>query len=175
MKILVTGAPGTGKTFLVQRAQDIGRDNFYDTDAVKGLCEWRNYATGKVIGPVEHVKPIGGEVWYETNGWYWIKSKMDELTAGVTNPVVCGSADNVMEFYDYFDRIILLYKSREDIVSNLMQPGREQQNGKDPRHHERILKWQNKLLETTKPHNPVIIKDNNIQSVFQKIDELIKS
>lgn len=175
MKVLVTGAPGTGKSFLVKYAYKQGYDNFFDTDEVKNLCEWRDYETGTVIGPVEFVNPKGGESWYQQNGWYWKKTKMNQLTASVDDPVVCGSADNVMDFYGFFDKIVLLYKSRKDIVSNLTQPGREQPNGKDPEHHERILKWQEKLLQTTRPFNPIIISENDVGAVFRKISDIIKA
>jgi hypothetical protein len=86
-KVLVTGAPGTGKTALVEYAKKHGRNNFFDTDLVKGLCEWREYATGKVIGDVESVVPKGGEAWYRTYGWYWKSDKMDELLLSVDSPV----------------------------------------------------------------------------------------
>lgn len=175
MKLLITGTPGSGKTFLVQYAHEHAGRNYFDTDAVKGLCEWRDYKTGDVVGAIEDIEPTGGELWYKTNGWYWKKSRMDELAASVSNPVICGSADNVMDFYGYFDKIALLYKSREDIVSNLTQPGREQPNGKDPAHHDRILKWQDRLLETLKPHAPIIITDNDIRIVFHKVSSLMVS
>lgn len=175
MKVLVTGAPGTGKSFLVRYAHERGYDNFFDTDEVKNLCEWRDYETGTIIGPVESVNPTGGESWYQQNGWYWKKPKIDELLASSGNIVICGSADNVMEFYPIFDKIILLYKNREDIVSNLMQPGREQANGKDPEHHERIWKWQEKLLQTTAPFNPMIINENNVGTTLSKIADVISS
>lgn len=172
MKILVTGAPGTGKTTLVEYAIGHGADNFLDTDKLKGLCEWRSYETGNVLGSVEDTEPQGGESWYKTCGWYWIKSRMNEITTQVDDPIICGSADNVMEFYNYFDKVVLLYKSREDLVSNLLQPGREQPNGKSPEHHERILLWQEKLLSTLKPYSPLIIEDNNIETVFNKVSAI---
>lgn len=174
MKILVIGAPGSGKTSLVEYAREQGYDNFFDTDDIKGLCEWREYATGMVIGDVNTVEPVGGETWYKTNGWYWLPSKIDELLNSTDNPIVCGSADNVMDFYGHFDRVVLLYKSREDIVHNLLQPGRKQANGKDPKHHDRILKWQEKLLESSRSYDPLLITENNTSTVFKKIIEAIK-
>jgi hypothetical protein len=54
-------------------------------------------------------------------------------------------------------------------VHNLLQLGREQANSKDPEHHNRILKWQEKLLETATPYKPVIIGDNEIDLVFEKV------
>src|SRR5436309_3480872 len=124
MKLLVTGAPGTGKTVLVEYAHRYEYDNFFDTDMVIGLCEWREYTTGKVIGFVEEVTPLTGDEWYRTYGWYWKFAKLQEILQSTANPVICGSADNIMDFYSLFDKIVLLYKSREDIVNNLLTPGR---------------------------------------------------
>jgi hypothetical protein len=92
----------------------------------------------------------------------------------IHGPVVCGPVDNVMEFYDTFDKIVLLFKSREDIVSNLLRPGREQPNGKDPAHHDRILHWQEKLRDSLKDYSPVIVSDNTISVMFDKIMRLLK-
>lgn len=59
MKVLVTGAPGTGKTALVEYALKQGDKNYFDLDEIDGLCEWREYATGKVIGSVATIQPHG--------------------------------------------------------------------------------------------------------------------
>ena len=174
MNILVTGAPGSGKTFLVNYARKNGQQIFIDTDDVEGLCEWRKYKTGELVGPVETVNPTGGEKWYKTNGWYWNEHKLKELIDKPGDCAVCGSADNIMDFYPLFDKIVLLYKNTDDLISNLMQPGREQPNGRDPAHHARLLKWQEHLLETSQKYHPVIIVDNNIGTIFEKINRLFR-
>jgi hypothetical protein len=104
MKTLITGAPGTGKTTLVEYANSHGYDNYFDTDKVPGLCEWREYATGKVIGDTDVVAPSGGEAWYRTYGWYWKKAIIDELLDSVPDPVVCGSRNyknNLTSLFPY--------------------------------------------------------------------------
>ena len=173
MKTLITGAPGTGKTTLVEYARQHGSMNFFDTDKVSGLCEWREYATGKVIGDVEGVEPVGGEQWYRTNGWYWKQDKMNELLRSIPDPIVCGSADNVMDYYGAFDRIVLLHKSREDIVHNLTRPERDQANGKDPVHYDRILRWQEKLEESLKPFHADLVSDNTIPAMFERVQSIL--
>jgi len=173
MKTLVVGAPGTGKSTLVATAHRHGYINFFDTDKVVGLCEWRAYATGAVVGDIEVVTHPGTEAWYQTNGWYWKADKLCELLASAEDPVVCGSADNVAEFYGWFDQIILLRKSRADIVHNLTQPDRHQPNGKDPAHYDRILRWQDKLTDSLKGSRPIIVSSNTIEGMFEEVARLI--
>jgi ribosomal protein S18 acetylase RimI-like enzyme len=173
VKLLVTGAPGSGKTTLVQYAHKHGASYFYDPDEIAGLCEWREYATGKVVGPAESVKPTGGEQWYRTNGWYWSETKMSELLSSAPDVVICGSADNIFDFYPGFDKIVLLYKSRADLVSNLLQPGRAQANGKDPAHHGRILEWQEKLRKSLKSYDPIIIEKNDSAMAYRQIQQML--
>lgn len=175
MKLLVTGTPGSGKTALVEYALKHGCNNFFDSDTVKDLCEWREYASGKVVGSVETITPVGGDSWYTANGWYWKPEKIEQLLSRVKNPVICGSADNIADFFSKFDRIILLYKSREDIVSNLMQPERDQPNGKDPENHHRILQWQETLFEAVKPFDPLIITSNVVSTIFEKVSRVLNT
>ena len=54
MNFLLTGTPGSGKIALVNYADRLGDKRFFDTDSVVGLCEWREFETGNVLGPVEN-------------------------------------------------------------------------------------------------------------------------
>ena len=173
MKVLVTGAPGTGKTHLVDYAIKHGDTRFFDTDKVQGLCEWREYQTGTVVGPVESVTPTGGDSWYRANGWYWKEDVLEHVMGKAEDIVVCGSSDNIFDCLKYFGFIVLLYKDHSDLVRNLMQPGRDQINGTDPDHHDRIFKWQEKLLVGTKKYNPLIFTHNNVEGLYQQIVSIL--
>ena len=53
MSTLITGTPGSGKTTLVNYAKSQGDRRFCDADDMPGLCEWREFASGKTIGLVD--------------------------------------------------------------------------------------------------------------------------
>jgi len=176
MNILVIGAQGSGKTTLVNYAIKQGKVNYIDTDYVEGLNEWRNYQTGEVLGYVGEVGSMDPKIeknWHKLYGWYWEPSKLDEILSGRNNSIICGSADNAMEFYDKFDKIVLIYKAKEDLARNLFNLNSNQLSVKDLDQFNRYLCWQDRLLETTKPFNPTIIKDNNVEVIFEKVSKLI--
>ena len=71
MPILVTGTPGSGKSTLTQYARSINDKRFFDADEIDGLCEWRVFETGEIMGLVTEFIETGMDEWYAMFGWYW--------------------------------------------------------------------------------------------------------
>src|SRR5688500_3937341 len=99
MSILVTGTPGSGKSSLVTYARNKEDGRFFDTDEISGLCEWREFKTGKSIGLVEDVGIKSEDVWHQRYGWYWRMSRLEQFLKENPNSVICGSSENVTDCY----------------------------------------------------------------------------
>ena len=107
MNILVTGLAGSGKSAVC----DVLRDRGYyalNADFTRGCCEWidtntqqvTHYDLGEGYGKLMHV------------AWHWKKSSMVPLLErGMNRPeprFFDGYAENLQEFYQYFDKMFLL-------------------------------------------------------------------
>ncbi len=169
MSILVTGTPGSGKTTLVKYAKISGDIRFFDADEIIGLCEWREFDTGQVLGLVTDHKESGEDAWYKKYGWYW---RLDFLTDFLTkNPdsILCGSSENIVDSYKYFDKIIILKKTEEELLTNLQNPERNNPFGKTAEQRKNFLKWQDYLIKEAENYSPIIIEGNNISNTYNSV------
>lgn len=102
MKILVTGRAGSGKTTLAAELASRGLAA-YDGDTYPNLAYWRNLATGQNLAknfPVDYS--------VEKYGWYWDPAVMGRLLSSAADVILCGSADNMADFYPAFDKRFIL-------------------------------------------------------------------
>lgn len=171
MSTLVTGTPGSGKSTLVRYARSVNDLNFVDADDVKGLCEWRDFETRKLVGLVDEMMITTNDEWYKKHGWYWRKDKMEELLAGNTDIIVCGSSENIADFYPLFDNIFILRKTEEELLQNLKSPERDNPFGKTTKQRSGFMEWQNYLIKEAETFNPYYIDTNDIKITY----DIIKS
>ncbi|MFO0970958.1 MAG: hypothetical protein U0520_01255 [Candidatus Saccharimonadales bacterium] len=172
MATLVTGTPGSGKTTLVGHAQSIGNEQFFDTDEISGLCEWREFETGKVLGLVTEYKETGQDDWYAEYGWYWREDVLKEFLAKHPNAILCGSSENITDFYGLFDKIVIMKKTDEELLSNLASPDRNNPFGKTPEQRKNFMNWQDHLIKEAQGFNPIILDGNQIDVTYKKILDL---
>ena len=172
MKILVTGTPGSGKTSLVEYASLQNDKRFFDTDEVQGLCEWRDFKTGQVLGLVTEHKATGDE-WYAKYGWYWNINVLNQFLKDNPDAVLCGSSENVVQCYQYFDRIFLLKKTEQELLKNLESSERVNPFGKTPEQRKNFLNWQNHLINGLDKYKHTILLGNEISKSYSSIRELI--
>ena len=170
--MLVTGTPGSGKTTLTQYAKSTGNDRFFDADDIAKLCEWREFETGKVLGYVTEQKETGLDEWYKKYGWYWRQDAMNDFLSKHPDAILCGSAENITDFYHLFDRVIILKKSEEELLANLTSSDRTNPFGKTPEQRKNFIEWQDYLINQAEKFQPVVLEGNNIAESYAAILKL---
>lgn len=173
MAILVTGTPGAGKTTLVNYAQAQGDDRFFDADEVTGLCEWREFDTGIVLGLVSEHEQKSDDDWFKNNGWYWKKEKLIDFVESNPYAVLCGSSENIAECYPLFDKIVILNKSESELLQNLQSPERKNPFGKTTKQRQGFMKWQNYLIKEAGNYHPIILEGNDISKTYRQIIDMV--
>jgi broad-specificity NMP kinase len=174
MSILVTGTPGSGKTTLTQYAKSVGDKRFFDADEIVKLCEWREFDTGKVLGYVTEQKETGLDEWYKKYGWYWRQDAMNDFLAKHPDAILCGSAENITDYYSLFDKVVILKKTENELISNLASPDRSNPFGKTPEQRKGFMNWQDYLITEAGKFKPVILEGNDITSTYNTIIEIAK-
>lgn len=169
MSTLVTGTPGSGKTTLVGYAKAQNDERFVDSDELIGLCEWREFETGKVLGLVTDYSQPTDDDWYKKNGWYWNLDVLGKFISKYPKSVICGSAENVTEAYKYFRKIFILKKTSEELLHNLDSADRKNPFGKTPQQRKNFLNWQSYLIKEAENLQPIVIKGNEIANVYKEI------
>jgi hypothetical protein len=170
MNFLLTGTPGSGKTALVDYANSLGDNRFVDADGLVGLCEWREFDSGKVLGSVEKYKaPVNSEAnaWYKKYGWHWKTDFLNKYISENPNSIICGSSENIVDCYRYFDKIFILKKTEAELLSNVLSPGRTNPFGKTPEQRKGFMEWQNYLIKESLKHKPIIIEGNVIADTYE--------
>jgi hypothetical protein len=114
MKVLITGAPGSGKSSLAKYDISQGSTYFFDSDEVEDLCEWRDFKTGQIIGSVQSMEDKESDKWHRRYGWYWNQGNLRNFLTLHEPIVLCGSAENVVESFLYFERIVILKRPRKN-------------------------------------------------------------
>jgi hypothetical protein len=169
VSILITGTPGSGKTSLVAHAITANDSRFFDADEIPGLCEWREFDTGKVIGLVSDVVITSDDEWYKKHGWYWKVDCLQDFLATTPQAIVCGSSENIADCYKLFDRIIMLRKTEAELLSNLQSPDRLNPFGKTTKQRAGFMEWQDYLIKEAQSFQLDYIDGNSIEDTFNKV------
>lgn len=173
MTTLVTGTPGSGKTTLVEYAKQHNDTRFYDADELPGLCEWREFKTGKVMGLVTDFVETGEDEWYTKYGWYWREGVLREFLASNPDAIVCGSSENVVGSYGLFDKVVILKVAEDQLLSNLSQPTRNNPFGKTPKQRANFMNWQDYLISGAASSDPIIIEGNQTLRAYEIITHVL--
>lgn len=172
MSILVTGTPGSGKTTLVEYAKAQKDSRFFDADEIEGLCEWRKFKTGRVLGLVTEHKETGQDDWYETYGWYWRIDRLKDFLIHNPNGIICGSSENITNCYQFFEKLVIIRVTDEQLLSNITSPQRNNPFGKTENQRKGFMKWQDFLISEAKDQSPIFMDGNSTETAYQKIKSL---
>lgn len=102
-KYLIGGRAGSGKTAVAEALSRRGF-NAYDGDRVPGLAHWEDTATGQPATLADYTN-----VDISRYKWLWDKGRLSHLLATKDTVILCGSADNDLDFASYFDHIFVLH------------------------------------------------------------------
>lgn len=170
MNSLVTGTPGSGKTTLTAFAHSVDDSRYFDADEIEGLCEWRVFGTGEIMGLVTEFVETGMDEWYSIFGWYWRPEVLEEFLSSNPNAIICGSAENTVECYGLFDTIFILKKNETELLANLSSPDRNNPFGQTPDQRKNFMNWQAYLINEAHTFNPFIIEGNEITQTYNFIN-----
>ena len=164
MKVLITGRSGTGKSTICRQLIDRGFSAL-DADRVEGFVGWYDLRTRKKV-VVDYSKPID-----KTKvGWLWQHEAMKALVAKYDDLYLCGSADNQLDFYKYFDNVFVLDLPPETQKQRISQRT-EHDYGKHPDMLETIITEQRQLVEKSRELGASII---DAESSPSQLFEIIK-
>lgn len=163
MKILVTGRAGSGKTTLAAELASRGLAA-YDGDTYPNLAYWRNLATGQNLAknfPVDYS--------VEKYGWYWDPAVMGRLLSSAADVILCGSADNMADFYPAFDKRFILNVEPWEQLHRLQN--REHGYAKDdPELQQKIIAEQAQMVAESRDSSATLLNSNQpIQSVATEL------
>ncbi len=133
--VLILGVSGAGKSSLAAELSRRGLDAL-DSDDVLG--RWVDGAGLPVEPPSEPDR-----TWLVNNHWRWDPGQVDELLDGSsgTTLFVCGSAENIMEFIDRFDLVILLEVDISTMLRRLDDPTHQNDFGRTGAARELLIEW----------------------------------
>lgn len=169
MSTLVTGTPGSGKTTLVQHAQQVGDTRFFDADEIVGLCEWRDLKTGQVLGLVTEHQETGEDSWYAQYGWYWRGDVLRAFLKDRPQAIVCGSSENITEYYELFGKIVVIKVNESELLHNLSQPTRNNPYGKTESQREGFMEWQEHLIVVAERFDSFVIEGNDTIRTYEAV------
>ena len=136
-KVYITGISGVGKSSVAEELSKLGI-RAIDIDAVPGLCRWKNKKTGE---RADYQYGIGRE-WLEAHDYFCdsnkLKKMINESGAAVA---VFGVASNQQEYWDCFDKIILLRCKEETFIHRLSTRSGDNEFARTPDEQKHILSW----------------------------------
>jgi dephospho-CoA kinase len=164
MKVLITGAPGTGKSTISKALNSRGIHSI-DFSDISGLCFWRDRKTGEKI----EYSPVNDIKWFEDKERICDKTKLQEVVDQYDDIVVTGVArDNQLEYLDLFDKVLLLQCRPETFVQRMIE--REKPYGKTQAERDMVVEWQKKLDPQYIAHGAISINaEGTAEEVLERI------
>lgn len=122
--VLITGPPGSGKTYLsaIFRRQGL---NAVDADEIPDLHGWFDRAGRQIRFPED-----GGAAFFATHRFLWHRPTLERYLEKQAKVILFGSADNVFDMVDLFDTACFLKVAPDVLVARLNHPSRRNPMGK---------------------------------------------
>jgi len=167
MKVLITGFPGTGKTTIAHTLKERGR-TAYDPQSMSSYMHVENKMTGK---HAKQPRPVPSG-WYDAVADYnWDSVKLQSLIQNREDIYICSLASNQSQFYNLFDKIVLLTLDDRTHTKRLLERGGDHLGSNNLEIHD-IL--QHKKHFERSLVNLGVIQISSAQPLDAVVDEIIK-
>lgn len=143
MKVLVFGPSGTGKTYIPSKLRHLGV-NTVDTDLIEGLSDW-------YLGKEKAQYPEDAdEKFFENHEFLWDKEFLKDYLNRNPDIYLFGSAGNIFEMLDLFDKVYFLKAEPNLIKERLAHQSRENPMGRTEFQRENAVIWGQQLEQKAK-------------------------
>jgi hypothetical protein len=123
--VLITGSPGSGKSFLCEIFKENGLPAL-DADTIPEFTGWYDYS-----GNAAQYKSGSPLSWYDDHRFCWNERMLKKVLAENETVYIFGCGDNVFELSHYFDRRYFLKVPLEELKRRVLSPLRGHPFGKD--------------------------------------------
>ena len=141
MHVFISGSSGVGKTAVINELAERGYAAF-DTDHVPGLARLELSATGE---PVDW--PESGYIDWEKYAWNIQAPVFEELITNKNDLILSGICHNQAQFYDKFDRLIVLTVAPEEYLRRMRERPYRGANDDEINIKQRVNRYATKLQQ----------------------------
>jgi hypothetical protein len=125
-----------------------------DADRIEGLASWVDVSSEQPVA-VDYSKVINKR----KVGWFWNRPVMEKILSSTTDLIVCGSADNQLDFYSMFETTVFLSLPANEQLRRIRSRSRDGY-GQAPGMAEQIIREQTRLLADYQELGAVIMNAN---------------
>ena len=165
MKVFISGPSGVGKTTVTNELSHRGYTAL-DTDNVPGLARLELRETGE---PAKW--PKSGFVDWKKYGWNIQPGVLNEILTENESLFLSGICGNQNEFYDKFDKLIVLAVGPEEYLRRMRTRPYRGANDDEINIQQRIGKYEEKLQQFI---NSGFTPVNNSDSIEWVVDEILR-
>jgi len=135
MTTIVLGAPGSGKTYFVEKIKPIYSEIFDADYDIPGLAGWTDANGNSAVFPAEPTI-----AWLDTHFFRWNLDVLKKFLEAHPNAIICGIAANAFELAYLFDQAFYLLIDPETLKTRMLSGERKNKRGKSLAEIEQITR-----------------------------------